>query len=213
MTIACLPCHGSTIIKKTAEPAGDHLVHGGHVVLALDLADEKSSILALPRQTVFKDDHGADYFGALQIGDVVALDPEWSAGQFERLLNLFQCPIPGRKITSTSGLVLDQDLLGVAGDCLHKGPLVATLRHADKDMRTAAVLEHPGQRLGRRRHHRHQDLPWHGVSVTCGEIGLGVQLQQELFDQLFSAAIIEPISNPATLASDTPAAYVKDLYG
>ena len=212
-TIACLPRHGSTIINEAAEPAGDHLVHGGHVVLALDLADDESSILALPGETVFEDHHRADYFGALQVGDVIALDSEWSARQLERLLNLFQCPIPGRKITSTSGLVLYQDLLGVTGDCFHQCPLVATLGHPDRDMRAAALLEHPGQRLGRGRYNRHQDLPWHGISVACGGIGLGVQLQQELFDQLLSAAIIEPVGNPATLASDTSAAYVEDLDG
>ena len=63
--------------------------------------------------------------------------------------------------------------------------------------------------VGRQR--RHQDLAGYGVVV--GVVGTGVQLEEELLDQLGGVALVDAVGHPAPLAADAPAADVEDLDG
>ena len=62
--------------QVAAEPADDHLVDGGDVVSAVQALDGEPAVLALAGQPVLEDDHGRDDVRALEVGDVVALDPQ-----------------------------------------------------------------------------------------------------------------------------------------
>ena len=121
-----------------------HLVHRRDIVLAVDRADDEAPVLALARQPVLEHDHGGDHLGALQVGDVVTLDPQRRARQFQRLLDLLQRPVPGGQVTGPTRLVPDEGLAGIAGDRLHQDPLVATLRDADMHSRAAFGSQHRG---------------------------------------------------------------------
>ena len=46
------------------------------VVLAVDAPDHEPAVLALAGQAVLEDHHRGDHLGALEVGDVVALDPQ-----------------------------------------------------------------------------------------------------------------------------------------
>ena len=60
--------------------------------------------------------------------------------------------------------------------------------------------------VGRQR--RHQDLARDLVRP-----GAGVQLEQEVVDQLGGVALVDPVGDPAALAADPAAAHVEDLHG
>ena len=130
------------LVEQAAEPAGDHLVHGRDVVLAVDALDHEPAVLALAGQAVLEDDHRRDHLGALEVGDVVALDPQRHVLEAERLLDLLQRAVAGGQVAGALGLVQGQRLLGVAGDGLLEGLLVA---------RAAAPGPTPCSPAGRRR--------------------------------------------------------------
>ena len=113
-------------------------------------AHREPPVLGLAGQPVLEDDHRGDHLGALQVGDVVALDAQRRLGQVERLLQLLQRHRPGRQVAGAAGLVQVQRLPGVARDRLEQRPLVAALRHPQVDPGAAQTLE-PGRDLVRRR--------------------------------------------------------------
>ena len=63
---------------------------------------------------------------------------------------------------------------------------------------------------GVRRQLGHQDLARDGVPRV---VGAGVQLEQEVLDELGGAALLDPVGDPAALAADPAAADVEDLDG
>ena len=77
--------------------------------------------------------------------------------------------------------------------------------------RAPAFGEHPAERLRRRREHGNQDLLRQRVPI--GRLGVGVELEQELLDQLLAATLVEPVGHPAALTADPAAADVEDLHG
>ena len=156
-------------------------MHRGDVVLAVDALDHEAAVLALAGQAVLEDHHRGDHLGALEVGDVVALDPQRHLGQLERLLDLLERLVAGGQVAGPLGLVQHQRLAGVAGDGLLERLLVAALRHPDRA---------PGCRAGRRaaprassgvrRQRRDQDLARDRVAAGLA----GVELEQEVLDQL-----------------------------
>ena len=170
------------LVEQPPEPPGDHLVHGGHVVLPLDPLDHEPAVLALARQAVLEDDHARHDLGALEVGDVVALDAQRRRVEPERLLDLLQRLVAGGEVGAPLGLVHHQRLAGVAGDRLLQGALVAALGHADAHPAPPALGEQLLEDLGLGRQGRHQDLAGHGALVAA--VRAGVQLQEELLDQL-----------------------------
>ena len=99
------------LVEQSLEPAGDRLVHGGDVVLPVDALDHEPAVVALARQAVLEHHHRRDDLGALQVGHVVALDPQ------RRLLET-----AARAWISSSALVrvvksLARLVLWVASDC------------------------------------------------------------------------------------------------
>ena len=101
--------------------------------------------------------------------------------------------------------------LGVAGDGLLERLLVAALRHPDLHPAAAQVAEQLLERVDVRRQLGDQDLLRDRVARFIG-LGAGVELEQEVLDQLGRAALLDPIGHPAALAADPAAAHVEDLH-
>ena len=86
------------LVEQPPEPPGDHLVHRRDVVLAVDALDHEPAVLALAGQAVLEDHHRGDHLGALEVGDVVALDPQRHLVERQRLLDLLERPVAGRQV-------------------------------------------------------------------------------------------------------------------
>ncbi len=203
------PLAGAFLLRQVApEPPEDHLVHGADVVLPLEALDLEAPVLALALEAVLEDDHGRDHVLALEVGDVVALDPQRRAVQAERLGDLLQGPGAGGQVGGALGLVQRQRLAGVLGDRLHQRLLVAPLRHPQRDLGAPA----PGQpvlhglhRLGQG---GDQHLPGHRVPRL-----LAVELLQGVFDEAAGGDGLHLVGGPAALAADPAAPDVEDLDG
>ena len=158
-------------------------------------------------EPVLEDHHAGHDLGALQVGDVVALDPERHLVELERLLDLLERPVADGQVAGALGLVEREGLLGVVGDGLLERLLVATLRDPDPDLRLPYVREQllEGLVVGRQR--RNQDLARDRLSVLAG-----VELEQEVLDQGGSVGVVHPVRDPTALALDAAAAYVEDLH-
>ena len=128
---------------QAGQAAGQDLAQGGHVVLALDRADLEAPVLALAGQAVLEHHHRAHHLAALEVGDVVALDPQRGLGQVEGLLELLEAPGPGVEVAGPLELVGGEGLAGVGRDRLQQGPLLPPAGHPEVD-RPAAQPGQPG---------------------------------------------------------------------
>ena len=182
-------------------------MHRRHVVLPVDALDDEPAVFALAGQAVLEDDHRRDDLGALEVGDVVALDAQRHLVELEPYLDLLQGAVAGGQVAGALGLVERQRLLGVAGHRLLERLLVAALRHPDLHLAAAQVAEQLLERRDVRRERRHQDLARDRLGVA------GVELEQEVLDQLGRAALLDAVGHPAALAPDPAAADVEDLDG
>ena len=63
--------------------AGDDFAHGGEVVVAGDRLDDEFAVVGLFHLAVLPDDHGGDFIGALDVGDVEAFDAAGGSGEVE----------------------------------------------------------------------------------------------------------------------------------
>ena len=102
------------------EAAGQHLLHGGVVVVAGDVLDLEAAVLALLGQAVLHHHHRADVVGALEVGHVVALDAQRRLGQAEQVLQLVERPGPAVVVAGPAQAVAGELLLRVAGDRLEQ---------------------------------------------------------------------------------------------
>ena len=112
-------------------------------------ADDEPAVLGLARQAVLEDDHRPDDLGALDVADVEALDAQRRLVELEGVLQLLERLAAGREVAGAGDLVPGQALLGVAGDGLHEGALVAAARHPQVD--PAAAQPRTATRRGPRR--------------------------------------------------------------
>ena len=139
------------LVEQPPEPPGDRLVHRRHVVLTVEAADHEAAVVALARQPVLEHHHRRDDLGALQVGHVVALDPQRRLGQVERLLELLERPAAGGEVAGPLRLVQGEGLRRVAGDGLHQGALVAPSRDPQGHLAAALVTQPRGERCRRPR--------------------------------------------------------------
>ena len=135
------------LVEQPPETASDRLVHRGDVVLPVDALDHEPAVVALARQAVLEHDHRRDHLGALEVGHVVALDAQRCLLEPERELDLLEGLGAGGEVAGALGLVGGERLPGVAGDGLHQDPLVAALRHPQRDLASALVAQ-PGRQRG-----------------------------------------------------------------
>ncbi len=144
-------------------------MHRGHVVLPIDPPDHESPVFALARQPVLEDHHAGHHLGALEVGDVIALDAQGDLVETQRLLDLLQ------------SLVARGQVAGAASSCGAPAPgrrcaprspartLVAPLGHPDADLAAPQLAEQlfervrcpagwpePGSRVGSPRPPRHR---------------------------------------------------------
>src|SRR5262245_4246402 len=76
---------GGALIARPggAEPAAEHLAVRGDVVRAVDRADAEAPVLPGSRLAVLEHDHARDRLAALEVRDVIALDPARETRQRE----------------------------------------------------------------------------------------------------------------------------------
>ena len=63
------------LLLPLREAARQHLRHRGEIIVALDLANGETPVIALLRRAALEDDHRRDGVGAADVRDVEALDP------------------------------------------------------------------------------------------------------------------------------------------
>src|SRR4029453_9001257 len=156
---------------RRGAPAGARdPAQGGHVVLALDRADLEAAVLALAGQAVLEHHHRAHDLVALEVGDVVALDPQRRLGQVERLLELLEAAGPGVEVAGPLELVGGEGLAGVGRDRLQQGPVLPPAGHPEV-ARPPAQPGQPGpQRLGPLGLDRQEDLAGDLVGPVAVEL-------------------------------------------
>ena len=209
-------------VQVAPEPAGDHLVDGGDVVGAIVAADAEPAVLALARQAVLEHDHGGHDVRTLQVGHVIALDPQRRVVQAEGFLNLVQGAAPGGQVAGPPGLVQRQRPPGVALDRVQQRLLVTAPRHPKVDGAVAADGQPFRDRLRLGRQHGHQDLAGDaaagavgGAGATVGRVHrrLPVHLAEEVLDQFAGRHVLDLFQHPAALAAHPAVADVEDLHG
>ncbi len=122
--------------------AADDLAHGGEVVDAGDGLDLEFAVVGLLHRAVFPDDHGGDGLGALDVGDVEALD---AAGEFFEGECVLQGFLNGLHAGLEDAEALVVGLLGVLADEVDEGALFAALRGEDLDAAVGAFGEQLGE--------------------------------------------------------------------
>ena len=110
--------------------AVDDLAHAGEVVDSGDGLDLELAVVGLLHGAVFPDDHGGDGFGALDVGDVEALD---AAGEFFEGEGVLQGFLDGFHAGLQDAEALVVGLLGVLADEVDEGALFAALGGEDFD--------------------------------------------------------------------------------
>ncbi len=173
---------------------------------ALRALDHETAVLALAGQAVLEHHHRGDHLGALEVGDVVALDAQRNLLEAQRHLDLLQRLVARGQVGGALGLVHDQRLAGIAGHGLLEALLVAALGHPDADPAPPDVAQQRLDGPGVGGQLRDQDLARDLVAV-----GAAVELEQEVLDQLGSAALLDAVGHPSPLAADAAAADVEDL--
>ena len=183
-------------------------MHRGGVVggPGLVAAHDEPAVLGLARQAVLEDDHRADDLGALHVADVEALDAQRCLVELEGVLQLLERLAAGGEVAGPGDLVPGQALLGVAGDGLHQGALVAAARHPQVDPAAAQRREPQREGLGVVGQHGHEHLARHGVAGLAA-----VDLLEQVLDDV-GRGLGVALGDPAALAADPPAAHVEQLH-
>src|SRR5947208_9586613 len=78
------------LLQRPREPPREDLAERGEVVRSRDGLDPEALVVLLLQAPVFPYDHGADLLRALDVRDVVALDPVGEPGQGERAAQLLE---------------------------------------------------------------------------------------------------------------------------
>lgn len=122
--------------------AVDDFAHGGEVVDAGDGFDLEFAVVGFLHGAVFPDDHGGDGFGALDVGDVEALDAGGRLSEGEGVLEGVGDGALGG-LEDTEALVVG--LLGVLADEVDEGAFFAALGGGDLDAVAGAFGEEIGE--------------------------------------------------------------------
>ena len=109
----------------------------GEVVRACDGLDPEPPVLAGARLAVLEDHHAADRLAALEVADVVALDPERSGRQAQRFGQLLQRNERLALVRQPARLFAGERLGRIAGRERHQLPLFAALRDAEMNRAVA----------------------------------------------------------------------------
>ncbi len=197
-----------TVLDVGAQAPGQHLLHGGEVVVALRALDLETAVLALLGETVLEHHHRADVVAALDVAHVVALDPQRGLGQVEVLLQLVERTSPGVVIGRPAQTMPIEFLLGVAGDHGHQLTLVTPLGHPDRHLRAALQRQPLLVELGVGALHRHQHLLGDARGWR-----VGVEALEDPVDQLGRGEVLGLVDHEALAPQHAPTAHEEDLDG
>lgn len=109
------------------EAAGDDFVHAGKVVWSFDGFDLKMTVLAFGWFSGDKNDHGGDGVGALDVGNVIALDAVGQMIETEIVFEIDERAFCALTSDVTGDDAFGQRFLGVAPDEIHEGAGLALL--------------------------------------------------------------------------------------
>ena len=149
-----------------------------------------------------------DDLGALQVGDVVALDAQRRLGQVERLRDLLERLVAGGQVAGPLGLVQAERL---ARRCGRRSPAAPSCRRA------AGPGATPGRRAAR-------SSSCSRVAASGGSAGTrtsrgiaspdspAYSWSRKSSTSSAVAALLDPVGDPAALAADPAAADVEDLH-
>ena len=98
---------GRPLLQRPREPPREDFAERGEVVRAGDALDAEPLVVVLLHAPVFPHDHGADLLAALDMGDVVALDPVREPGQRERAAQLLEHDLLA--VVAGEEMVLERD--------------------------------------------------------------------------------------------------------
>src|SRR5439155_23613071 len=115
------------------EAASQDFLMGGDVVRALHRPDPESAVLPRPRLAVLEDDHRADRLGALEVRDVITLDPGRERGQGQCVGELLEGTQGLALVREPASLLSREHLLGVAGRKRHEVAALTSLWHDEPD--------------------------------------------------------------------------------
>ena len=116
-------------VLRPPEAAPEDLLVGGEVVGSLDGPDLEPAIFARPRPALLEHHHAPDRVRALDVRDVVALDPERRPGEPQRLGQLLEGAQGLALVGHPAGLLAGERLAGIAGGEGHELALLAALGH------------------------------------------------------------------------------------
>jgi hypothetical protein len=122
----------------------DDFAHGGEIVDAEDGHDFEFAVELLVHLAVFPDDERGHGFGALDVGDVEALDAAGQLGEHEGVGERF---LNGLAAGLEDAEALDVGLLGVLAGEVDEGALFSALRDGDFDAMAGALGEQGGERF------------------------------------------------------------------
>ena len=134
-------CYGFAVADALVA-AGDDFAHGGEVVDAEDGHDFELAIGGLVHLAVFPDDQGGDGFGALDVGDVEALDAAGQLGEHEGVGEGF---LNGFARGLEDAEALRVGLLGVLAGEVDEGTFFSALGDGDFDAVAGALGEQRGE--------------------------------------------------------------------
>ena len=183
-------------------------MHRRGVVCRRSPGDGEFAVVGLLGKAVLHHHHGGHHVGALDVGDVIALNPQQRHGQVQGFLQLLERLRTDCQVAGPPGLVQFQRVLGILADGGHQRGLVAALRHPDVHLGSPEAAQPFGQ-LGRvAGRHRDKDFarqPALAVAV------LTVNLLEQVLHQVGGGGVFHFFHNPAPLAADPAAPDVEDL--
>ena len=188
------------------EAAGEHLLHGGEVVVAGHVLDPEPAVVALLGQAVLHHNHRPDVVRPLDVAHVEALDAQGGVGQVQRVLEGGKGSGPGVVVGRPPQPVADELLPGVLGDGRLQGPLVAPLGHPDRHPGPSELAQELPVDLGVGRLVGHQDLVGDGFGL-----GLGVEALQHPAHQPAGRHVLHQVEDEALAAHHPAPAHEEDL--
>ena len=196
---------GRGAVLQPREAARDDLRERGEVVLPVERAHAELAVVRLLRHRVLEDDHRADHRLALDVRDVVALDPQRQALEVQRLAQLLERLHPPQPLAlGLDDLRLEREPR-VLGRQLLQPPLLAAHRRAHLDVRAAPVGEELLERARVARVRRDDELRRHARRRA-------VVLDRERLQQRRRVLAVDVLEVEAVAVDQPPVAQREDLH-
>ena len=192
--------------RRPPEPSPQHLLVAREVVRPLDGLDPEPPVLPRPRPALLEHHHAADRVAALEVRDVVALDPHRRPDEPQRRGELLERAERPALVGQPSGGLARQRLRRVPRGELHQLALLAPLRGADVDAGPTTLGEERLEVGGVGERARDEDL-----ARDAGRPG--VVLLEEAAQHLVVADVVVGVEEEHVAAEHLAVAHDEQLHG